>query len=146
MKWITRRHVRVNRVATAWLIRRFVDAKAEFMFVEPEHVKALEQEEKAIGFDAPGAKFENKDGKTSFEQIVAEYRLSDPALAELARIVHAADVPGALAEAPEAAGLRAISHGFPLVSRSDSETISRGSFLYDALYAYVKGRIEGRIR
>jgi hypothetical protein len=146
MKWVTRRHVRVNRVATAWLIRRFIDEKAEFLFTDPEHVKAIEQEEKANGFDAPGAKFENVGGKTSFERVIAEYGLTDPALDELARIVHAADVPGALAEAPEAAGLRAISQGFPLVSRSDSESISRGAFLYDALYAYLRGRLEGRLK
>ena len=142
MIWVTRRHVRVNRVATAWLVRRFVDEHAEFLFVEPAQVRSVEQEQGAIGFDAPGARFENAGGKTSFERVVEHYHLTDQALLEMARIVHAADVPGALSEAPEAAGLRAISHGFPLVSSTDQETLRRAFFIYDALYAHLKARSE----
>lgn len=143
MMWVTRHQIRVNRPATAWLVRRFVDKEAEFLFVNPDDVRFVEQEQNAIGFDAPGARFENVGGKTSFELIIEQYQLRDPALVELARIVHAADIPGALSEVPEAAGLRAISHGFPLVSRTDHETLRGAFFLYDALYAHLKERTKG---
>lgn len=146
MKWVTRRHVRVNRVATAWLVRRFVDREAEFSFVDPGEVARVEREQGAIGFDAPGVRYENAGGRISFEQILEHHHLEDPALLELARIVHAADVPGALSEAPEAAGLRAISHGFPMIAHDDHETLERAFFLYDALYACLNARREGRTK
>jgi hypothetical protein len=138
MKWVTRKNIRVNRAATAWLIRRFVDREAEFHFVEPGEVVRFQRDHGAIGFDAPGARYSHDQGVTSFEQIIAEYRLKDPVLQRLAVIVHAADVPGALHESPEARGLQAISKGFPLVAKDDHETVERASFLYDALYAGLK--------
>jgi hypothetical protein len=146
MKWVTRKQVRVNRVATAWLIQRFVDKEAEFIFVEPSEVVEVERAQGAIGFDAPGARYTHDKGITSFEQIIQEYSLTDPALIELARIVHAADIAGALNEAPEGAGLRAISHGFPFVTKDDYETLEKGFFLYDSLYAYLKARKEGQLK
>lgn len=138
MKWVTRKGIRVNRTATAWLIRRFIDPQAEFHFREPDDVARFEREHGAIGFDAPSTRYAHDHGVTSFEQIIAEHRLTHPALARLARIVHAADVPGALHEAAEAAGLQAISRGFPLVAQDDHETVARASFLYDALYAALE--------
>ena len=143
MRWVTRKHTRVNRTATAWLVRRFVDPQAEFVFVEPAEVARVQRESGAIGFDAPGARFSNDGGVTSFEQILAAYELVDPVLHELARIVHAADVAGQEAFAPEAPGLKLISRGFPLVSRDDHETVERASFLYDALYAALRERSRG---
>ena len=140
MRWVTRKHIRVNRTATAWLVRRFVDPQAEFVFVEPNEVARVQGEQDAIGFDAPGARFSNAGGVTSFEQVLAAYGLADPVLHELARIVHAADVAGQEALAPEATGLQLISRGFPLVSRDDHETVERASFLYDALYAACRER------
>ncbi len=140
MRWVTRRHIRVNRTATAWLVRRFVDREAEFVFVEPEAVARVERDEGAIGFDAPGARFSNAGGVTSFEQILAAYGLADPVLGELARIVHAADVAGEEALVAEAAGLKLLSRGFPLVARDDHDTVERASFLYDALYAALAER------
>src|SRR5574341_331551 len=103
MRWVTRKHLRVNRVATAWLIRRFVDAQAEFIFVEPAEVAEVQRVQGAIGFDAPGARYAHDHGITSFEQIVRERHTTDAALLALTRIVHAADVPGALLQVPEAA-------------------------------------------
>ncbi len=138
MKWVTRKSIRVNRVGTAWLIRRFVDQDAEFLFVDPDEVAKVQRSQGAIGFDAPGARYAHDRGVTSFEQIVREYHLDDPALLALTRIVHAADIPGAVDQAPEAAGLRAISHGFPLVTKDDHETLDKAFFLYDALYANLK--------
>jgi hypothetical protein len=143
VKWVTRKTVRVNRTATAWLVRRFVDPAAEFVFVEPERVADLEAREGAIGFDAPGARYPHKDarGRCSFEALVEEHRPGDAALRELARIVHGADFGDAISLTPESAGLRAISHGFPLVAGDDHETIARASFLYDALYAALQARL-----
>lgn len=140
MEWVTRRRVRVNRTATAWLVRQFVDPAATFAFVEPEAVAAYVRERGAVGFDAPGARSPHEDaaGRCSFEALAAEYRPGDVALARLARIVQSANFPGKLDETPEGAGLRAISHGFPLVARDDDETIARAAFLYDALYATLQ--------
>jgi len=144
VKWVTRREIRVNRTATAWLVRRFVDPAAEFAFVEPERVAAL-QADGAIGFDAPGARYAHRDaeGRCSFEALVAEHRPDDAALRELARIVHGADFADAVGLTPESAGLRAISRGFPLVAKDDRETVERASFLYDALYAALRERRAG---
>ena len=137
MRWVTRRQIRVNRPATAWLVRRFVDPDAEFPFVEPDEVARVERDTGAIGFDAPGARYPHKDarGRCSFEALVDEHRPNDAVLQRLARIVRSADFPEELALTPEGAGLRAISRGFPLVSRDDHETVERAGFLYDALYA-----------
>jgi hypothetical protein len=133
----------VNRTATAWLIRRFVDPNAELVFVEPERVAELQQRESAIGFDAPGARYPHVDdrGRCSFEALVEEHRPDDAALCELARIVHGADFTDAISLTPESAGLRAISQGFPLVAVDDPETVARASFLYDSLYAALRERL-----
>src|SRR5437867_1647468 len=114
MKWVTRRRVHVNRAATAWLIRRFVDPDAEILFVEPDQVAEVQRREAARGFDAPGASYPHKDerGRCSFEQIVDERLGHDPALERLARIVHGADFPDEAAEEPESPGLYAVSQGF----------------------------------
>jgi len=141
MKWVTRSGIRVNRTATAWLIKRFVDPGAEFVFVRPEDVAAV-QAEGAIGFDAPGARYPHEDPqhRCSFEALAQEHRKDDAALRGLARIVHGADFARDVDLTPESAGLRAISEGFPLVARDDHETVQRALFLYDALYAALAAR------
>jgi hypothetical protein len=140
MRWVTRAQIRVNRAATAWFVRRFVDPAAEFLFVEPEAVARVERETGAIGFDAPGARYPHKDdhGRCSFEALADEHCRDDAALRRLARIVHSADFADAVDETREGAGLRAISRGFPLVARDDHETVERAAFLYDALYASLR--------
>lgn len=143
MKWVTRKHIRVNRTATAWLIRRFVDPVAEFLFVEPQDVATIERKEQAIGFDAPGAKYSHAKGVTSFEQILKDYQLYDAVLKEMARIVRGADMTGQESMTPESTGLRTISHGFPLITKNDEETLEKAFFVYDALYASLKERPEG---
>src|SRR5512142_131187 len=112
MRWVTRRHIRVNRTATAWLIRRFIDPVAELEFVEPEAVAEV-QRSGAIGFDAPGARYPHRDerGRCSFEALVEEHDPDDPALRRMAFIVHCADFANEVSRSPEAAGLRAISSG-----------------------------------
>jgi hypothetical protein len=142
MKWVTRHRIRVNRAATAWLIRGFVDRNAVFAFVPPEEVAGFQAREGAIGFDAPGATYPHADelGRCSFEALVAEHCPDDRALAALAAIVHGADFPAAIDSTPESAGLRAISHGFPLVAGDDHDVLERASFLYDSLYAHLAER------
>lgn len=142
VKWVTRKHIRVNRAATAWLIRRFIDRQAELIFVEPDEVAAIEAREHATGFDAPGAKYPHQDaqGRCSFEALVAEHCPKDVALATMARIVRGADYAKEIDLTPESAGLRAISQGFPLVAKDDHETVERCAFLYDALYASISSR------
>ena len=144
MKWVTRRRIQVNRTAKAWLIRRFIDPDATFQFVDPAEVAAIQEQEGARGFDAPGATYPHQDaqGRCSFEALVAERCSGDSTLKRLARIVHDADFPKETPSTLEAVGLRAISRGFPLVARDDHETLTRSAFLYDALYAALKAESE----
>lgn len=142
MKWVTRKQIRVNRVATAWLIRRFIDRHAEFIFVEPSEVALIQQQENAKGFDAPGATYPHKDnqGRCSFEALVDESCASDPVLKEMARMVRGADFDDETDRTKESAGIRTISQGFPLVTNDDYETLDKAAFLYDALYAAIKAK------
>jgi hypothetical protein len=137
MQWVTRRQIRVNRTGTAWLILRFIDPEAIFMFVDPADVAEVQRRTGATGFDAPGANYPHKDaeGRCSFEALAQQYRADDAALQRLARIVRSADFPEELSRTPEATGLRAISTGFPLLGMNDQEVLTRACFLYDALYA-----------
>ena len=139
MKWITRQRIQVNRTATCWLIRRFLDSEAEFLFVPPEEVATVQAAQSAIGFDAPGATYphKNAEGLCSFAALVYERLANDPALVEMARIVQAADFKDQLADHPVARGLQLISRGFPLVTSNDDETAGRAAFVYDALYASI---------
>ena len=144
MKWVTRKRIQINRTATAWLVRRFIDPEAEFVFVEPDQVAAVQAREGALGFDAPHARYPHQDqqGRCSFEALVDERCSTDPVLKELARIVHGADLDD-LGAAPECAGLLTVSRGFPLVARDDHETVKKTVFLYDALYASLRKRQGG---
>ena len=139
MKWITRENIRVNRTATCWLIRRFLDPDAEFIFVPPERVASIQQESNCVGFDAPGANYPHKNaqGLCSFAALVHERLSHDPVLVEMARIVQAADIQGQLDNHPAAHGLQLISHGFPLVTHDDHETVASAAFVYDSLYASI---------
>jgi len=140
MKWITREHIRVNRTATCWLIRRFIEPEAQFIFAPAEKVASMQVENEAIGFDAPGATYPHTDAKglCSFAALVRERLPHDPVLMEMAEIVQAADIKGELDNHPVARGLQLISRGFPLVTSDDDETAERAAFVYDALYASIK--------
>ncbi len=140
MKWITRQGIRVNRTATCWLIRRFLDPEAEFIFVPANRVASMQAETGATGFDAPGATYPHKDaqGLCSFTALVYERMNDDPILWEMARIVQAADMKGQWDDHPAARGLQLISRGFPLVTKDDHETVERAAFVYEALYASIK--------
>lgn len=139
MKWITRQNIRVNRTATCWLIRRFIDPGAEFLFVPAEEIASRQVVQETIGFDAPGATYPYKDaqGLCSFAALIQERLAHDPVLIEMARIVQAADIQGQLEDHPAARGLQLISRGFPLVTKDDYETVERSVFVYDALYASI---------
>ncbi|MFC1967793.1 chromate resistance protein ChrB domain-containing protein [Chloroflexota bacterium] len=142
MKWVTREHVHVDRVASPWLIKRFVDPDAEFIFAPRDEVMNVAKSEGAIPFDARGqAELDHHEGRCSFESIIKKYRLTEPALHGLAKIVHAADVATDCGAAPEAAGLEAIARGFGLVYTDDHEILEKQSPVYDALYAYCKSTL-----
>jgi hypothetical protein len=138
MRWITRSHVHVDRVACPWLIRRFVDSEAEFLFVPKSEVQRVASETGAIPFDVPGAELGHKEGRCSFEAILAKYQLTDPALARLARIVHAADVAEDLRTDELAPGLEAIATGFGIIYADDHQNLAHQFHLYDALYAWCR--------
>jgi len=140
MKWITRENAKVDRVACPWLIRRFIDEKAEFIFAPKGDVMRRAESEGAIPYDMPGVKFGHTEGNCSFESLLAHHDLSkDPGLRRLALIVHAADVPTDDAVAPEGAGLRAIAEGFALVhGAADQKKLDLEFPLYDALYAWCQ--------
>jgi len=137
LKWVTREFVHVDRTACPWLIKRFIDPEAEFIFVPPEKIDEVVRETGAIPFDAKGVKLGHRDGKCSFEVIIEEYGLDDPALLELAKIVHTADT-GEVEVAPEGIGLDATMVGIRYNSKDDFEAIEKAAIVYDALYTYCK--------
>ena len=143
MKWVTREHVKVDRVACPWLIKKFIDPDAEFLFVPSEQVMAVASKEGAIPFDVAGVELGHHEGKCSFEAIIEKYRLTDPALQLLARIVHGADVQHDLYGRPEALGLKAIAEGFrQLGLKDDHEILTQEFVVYDALYAYCQHKVK----
>jgi hypothetical protein len=145
MKWITRQRIQVNRTATCWLITRFIDREAEFLFVPADEVASLQEESGATGFDAPNATYPHKDnaGLCSFAALVRERLTDDQVLMEMARIVQAADFKDQSDDHPAARGLQLISRGFPLVTNDDHETAKRAAFVYDALYSSIKSTAAG---
>ena len=139
MKWVTRENANVDRVACPWLIKRFIDPDAEFLFVPREEVLWVASSQGARSFDAPGAEFTHRNGKCSFEVLIEEFELgTDPALDRLARIVHAADVSEDADSDPLGPGLEAIGSGGLAVEADDHRLLERGSFVYDALYEWSK--------
>ena len=139
MKWITRSHVHVDRVACPWLITRFVDVEADFLFVPASQIEQVAKETGAIPFDAPGVELgHDKEGRCSFESIIAKYGLKEPGLLRLAKIVHAADVSEDIDTDPIARGLEAIASGFSLRFPDDLENLEEQFGVYDALYAWCR--------
>jgi len=137
MKWITRARPKTDRIACPWLISRFIDPGAEILYVPADQVLQEAQRQDAISFDAPGARYTHRGGKCTFEVLIEDYQLSDnPALARLANIVHAADIAEDLGTDPAGPGLLAIGLGGLDVEKDDQQLLRRGSFVYDALYAW----------
>jgi len=134
---VTRARPKTDRIACPWLIRRFIDPGAEILYVPAEDVLAVAEREGAHSFDTPGADYTHRDGKCSFETLLEEFDLDgDPALARLARIVHAADVEEDRDTDPLGPGLEAIGAGGLAVEDNDHRLLERGSFVYDALHAW----------
>jgi hypothetical protein len=144
MKWVTRKNANVDRVACPWLIRRFVDQGAEFIYVPADEVAAVAERESAIPYDVKGVELGHVDGRCSFESIMVKYGLTDPALARLAQIVHGADVAADIDVVPEARGLKAIAYGFALLHGDDDhEKVRLETPMYDALYAWCRKHAAG---
>jgi hypothetical protein len=140
MKWITREHVKVDRVACPWLIRKFVDPQAQFLFVPAADVKRVAEREDAIPFDVPGVELGHHGKECSFDAISKKYDLTDnAALVLLARIVNGADTDNSQWNQPESAGLKAIATGFRALGFKDDHELNEAEWIvYDALYAYCQ--------
>jgi hypothetical protein len=137
MKWVTRSHVHVDRVACPWLIKRFVDSEAEFLFVPGSQIEQVAKRDGAIPFDAPGAELGHHGDQCSFDAIIKKYQLTDKALLRLAKVINAADT-NTLDKDPIAAGFEAIAVGFSLRYPSDQENLEHQFPVYDALYAWCR--------
>jgi len=137
MKWVTREHPKIDRVACPWLITRFLDPEPEFLFVAPDSVAKVAIETGAVPFDVPDVEFSHVGEQCSFDAFVKRYALTDPALGELATIVRGADT-ARLDLAPQAAGLLAISLGLSRLFADDHDMLRHGMVVYDALYAWCK--------
>ncbi len=144
MKWVTRERPKTDRVACPWLIRKFIDPGAEIIYAPADRVLEVAEREGARSFDAPGAEFTHREGKCSFEVLIEDFDLADdPALACLARIVHAADIEGEIHTDPLAPGLLAIAEGARDAEGDDYRLLERESFVYDALYAWCQRQASG---
>ena len=136
-RWVTRERPKIDRIACPWLVARFVDPGAEFLYVPTPEVRRIAQEKQAVPYDVPDVEFTHRGDLCSFDAFIAYYRLRDPALVELAMIVRAADT-GHLELAPQAAGLAAISLGLSRLYADDHEMLRHGMVMYDALYRWCK--------
>ncbi len=141
MKWVTRERPKTDRIACPWLIRNFIDKDAEFLYVPAERVLEVAEREKAHSYDAAGAEYTHRDGLCSFEVLLEEYELDDPALALLARIVHGADVAEDRDATPQSRGLLAVAEGFHLLELGDHRQLELSLPVYDALYAWSKQEV-----
>ena len=146
MKWITRARPKTDRIACAWLIRKFIDPDAEIVYVPADVVLATAAELGGNSFDAPGATYTHRPAPgggewCTFETLIAEYQLRDPALTRLATIVHSADITGDLNSDPIGPGLLAIGSGGLDVEQDDQTLLQRGMFVYDALFAWCRREV-----
>src|SRR5262245_6941285 len=138
MRWVTRSHVHVDRVACPWLIKRFVDSEAEFVFVPREEVAPVADRIGGIPYDIRGTELGHHDGKCSFEAIISKYKLTDAALLRLAKIVHAADIAEEIHTDALGAGLEALATGFGVLFQDDHRNLEAQFVVYDALYAWCR--------
>ena len=144
MKWVTRERPVIDRIACPWLITRFIDNEAEFVFVPASQIESVAKERGAIPFDAPGVELgHGSDGRCSFESIILKYELKDPALLRMAKIVHSADVAEDMDQDPIAPGLEAIARGYSLRFPNDHQNLEFQLEVYDALYAWCRLQAAG---
>ena len=143
MKWVTRENPKVDRVACPWLIRKFVDPAAEFLYVPGDLVMAVAEREGATAYDVPNAELGHHGLECSFDAIIAKYALTDPALKQMALIVRGADT-AAKDLTPESRGLEAIAAGFQAAYADDHEQLAAELPVFDALYAYCQSQLKTR--
>jgi hypothetical protein len=143
MKWVTRERPKTDRIACPWLIKGFIDPEAEFLYVPADEVLETAQREGALSYDAPGARYTHRDGLCSFEVLVEEYGIDDPAVKLLARIVHGADIASDRRATPESLGLLAVAEGFHLLGLDDHRQLELSLPVYDALYAWCRAEVQG---
>jgi hypothetical protein len=142
MKWVTREKARVDRIACPWLITRFIDREATFLFVPASEVLAVAKKESAVPYDVPGVELGHHGERCSFDAFLEKYKLADPALVDLAGIVRGADT-SARGLTPESAGLYAVASGFRNIARDDFDNMAKQFPVYDALYEYCRARLAG---
>ena len=138
MQWVTRERPKTDRIACPWLIRKFIDPEAEIVYLPRTEVLSYAADHGARSFDAPDAEFTHRDGKCTFEVLVEEFRVQDPAVRRLARIVHGADIAGEIDSTPQSAGLLAMAEGFGHVEKDDQKLLALELPVYDALYEWCK--------
>jgi hypothetical protein len=141
VKWVTREHPKTDRIACPWLIRKFIDPDAEIVYVPRDQVLDYAEREGATSFDAPGATYTHRDGKCSFESLVEDFKISDPAVALLAQVVHGADVSEDRDATPQSRGLEAIADGFALLGLDDQRQLELELPVYDALYGWAQHQV-----
>lgn len=137
MKWVTREHPKIDRIACPWLVARFIDEQPDFLYVPADRVLAVARETGAVPYDIPGVELGHVGDLCSFDAFLIRYRLDDPALRRLAVIVRGADT-ARLDLTPQSAGLHAISLGLSAVHPDDHEMLRHGMVVYDALYAWCR--------
>src|SRR6266511_6174247 len=143
MRWVTRSRPKTDRIACPWLILRFIDPEGQIVYVPPDEVLPYATKHGARSFDAPGAEFTHRDGRCTFEVLIEDFGLDDPALRRLARIVHGADIEGEIDATPQSAGLLAIAEGFVSVEPDDQRLLDAESPVYDALYEWCRTQESG---
>ena len=142
MKWVTRERPKTDRIACPWLIANFIDPDAEFLYVPADKVLAVAEREGAISYDAPDAPHTHRDGLCTFEVLLEDFALTDPALARLGRIVHGADIADDRDATPESRGLLAVAEGFYLLELDDHRQLELSLPVYDALYAWCRDQVQ----
>jgi hypothetical protein len=142
VKWVTRERPKTDRIACPWLIRNFIDPDARFLYVPAEDVLSVAEREDATSYDAPDARYTHRDGLCTFEVLLEEYGLTDPALIRLGRVVHGADIADDRDATPESRGLLAVAEGFYLLDLDDHRQLELSLPVYDALYAWCRNQVE----
>jgi hypothetical protein len=138
MKWVTRERPKTDRIACPWLIKNFIDPEAEFLYVPADEVLEVAEREGAHSYDALGARYTHRDGLCSFEVVIDEYGIDDPAVKHLALIVHGADIAEERNATPESRGLLAIAEGFYELDLPEARQLELSLPVYDAFYAWCR--------
>jgi hypothetical protein len=141
VKWVTRERPKTDRIACPWLIRRFIDPEAEFLYVPAGEVLTVAEREGALSYDAPDARYTHRDGLCTFEVLVEEHAIDDAAVRLLARIVHGADIAEDRDATPQSRGLLAVAEGFHLLDLDDHRQLELSLPVYDALYAWCRNEV-----